>query len=116
MAALLAFIGRTAFRRRWYLLAMWIGILVALGIAAAEAPAAPSDGFTMPGTESQQAATVAGEHFAGGSGGASAQLVFVDRAGHVTSAADKSAIEKAVSAAAAGPQVASVAVFSRRAR
>jgi RND superfamily putative drug exporter len=111
MATFLAFIGRTAFRRRWYLLAMWIGILVALGVAAAKAPAAPSDAFTMPGTESQQAATVVGEHFpSGGASGATAQLVFVERGGgRVTSGADKAAIEKAVSAAAAGPQVASVA-------
>ncbi|MBR7825704.1 MMPL family transporter [Actinospica sp. MGRD01-02] len=111
MAALLAFIGRAAFRRRWYVVAMWLGVLVAVGLAAAKAPAAPSDSFTMPGTESQQAATVVGEHFpGGGSGGASAQLVFVDRAGgQVAAGADRAAIEKAVAAAAAGPQVASVA-------
>ena len=111
MATFLAFLGRAAFRRRWYVVAMWLGILIAVGIAAAKAPAAPSDSFSMPGTESQQAATVIAAHYPGsGSGGASAQLVFVaSDGGKVTSGADKAAIEKAVHAAAAGPQVASVA-------
>ena len=110
MAAFLALVGRAAFRRRWYVLAMWIGVLVAVGIAAAKAPAAPNDAFTMPGTESQHAATVIGQNLPGtGSGGASAQLVFVDRTGEkVTTGADKAAIEKAVATASAGPQVASV--------
>ena len=113
MAAFLAFLGRAAFRRRWYVVAMWLGILIAVGIAAAKAPAAAGDSFSMPGTESQQAATVVATHYgsgAGGSGGASAQLVFVaSDGGKVTAGADRAAIEKAVAAAAAGPQVASVA-------
>ena len=110
MATFLAWIGRAAFRRRWFVVAAWIGILIAVGVAAAKAPAAPSDSFSMPGTESQAAATVVSEHFPkSGSGGANAQLVFVARDGKVTASADKAAIEKAVAAAAAGPQVASVA-------
>jgi len=111
MAAFLALLGRTAFRRRWYVLALWIGVLGAVGFAAVKAPAASSDAFTMPGTESQQAATLIGEHFtSSGSGGATAQLVFVTPSGEkLTSAADKAAIEKAVAAAAHGPQVANVA-------
>jgi RND superfamily putative drug exporter len=109
MAAFLAFLGRTAFKRRWYVVALWFGILTAVGIAAAKAPAAPSDSFTMPGTESQQAATVISEHFPhSGSAGDTAQLVFVAPSGEkVTAAANKAVIEKAVSQAAAGPEVAS---------
>jgi RND superfamily putative drug exporter len=108
MAAFLARLGRTAFRRRWYVLALWIGVLGAVGFAAVKAPAAPSDSFTMPGTESQQAATLIGEHFGGGSSGTTAQLVFVAPSGQkVTAAAQKAAIDEAVAEAAAGPQVAS---------
>ena len=109
MAAFLAFLGRTAFRRRWYVVALWFGILTAVGIAAAKAPAAPSDAFSMPGTESQQAATVISEHFPkSGSTGDVAQLVFVASSGEkVTAAANKAVIEKAVAQAAAGPEVAS---------
>jgi len=109
MARFLALLGRTAFRRRWYVLALWIGVLGAVGFAAAKAPAAPSDSFSMPGTESQQAATLIGEHFtSNGSSGAIAQIVFVAPSGEkVTAAAEKAAIEKSVAEAAAGPQVAS---------
>ena len=109
MAAFLAFLGRTAFRRRWYVVALWFGILTAVGIAAAKAPAAPSDSFSMPGTESQQAATVISEHFPkSGSTGDVAQLVFVAPSGEkVTAAANKAVIDKAVAQAAAGPEVAS---------
>ncbi|HTJ67615.1 MAG TPA: MMPL family transporter [Actinospica sp.] len=109
MAAFLAFLGRTAFRRRWYVVALWFGILTAVGIAAAKAPAAPSDSFTMPGTESQQAATVISEHYqSAGSTGDVAQLVFVAPSGQkVTVAEYKAIIEKSVAEAAAGPEVAS---------
>jgi RND superfamily putative drug exporter len=108
MAAFLAFLGRTAFRRRWYVVALWFGILTAVGVAAAKAPAAPSDSFTMPGTESQQAATVIAEHYkSAGSTGDVAQLVFVAPSGEkVTEARYKAVVEKSVAAAAAGPEVA----------
>jgi RND superfamily putative drug exporter len=108
MAAFLAFLGRTAFRRRWYVVALWFGILTAVGVAAAKAPAAPSDSFTMPGTESQQAATVIAEHYkSAGSTGDVAQLVFVAPSGEkVTAARYKAVVEKSVAAAAAGPEVA----------
>ena len=110
MAAFLALLGRTAFRRRWYVLILWVGVIGAVGFAAVKAPAAPSDSFSMPGTESQQATTLIGEHFPhSGSTGTSAQLVFVaPDHGKVTSAADRAAIEEAVATAAAGPQVANV--------
>ena len=110
MAAFLALLGRTAFRRRWYVLFLWIGVVGAVGFAAVKAPAAPSDSFSMPGTESQQATTLITEHFpSSGSNGTSAQLVFVaPDHGKVTGPADKAAIEKAVATAAAGPQVANV--------
>lgn len=110
MAALLARIGRTAFRRRWYVVALWIGVLFAVLFAAAKAPAAPSDSYTMPGTESQAASTLISQHFSAGTAdGASAQLVFVAPDGQkVTAAQDKAAIEKVVAETATGPQIASV--------
>jgi RND superfamily putative drug exporter len=110
MAGFLALLGRTAFRRRWYVVALWIGVLGAVGFAAVKAPAAPADSFSMPGTESQQATMLIGEHFPhSGSNGTSAQLVFVAPSGEkVTSTVDKATIEKAVATAAKGPQVANV--------
>ena len=110
MAAFLALLGRTAFRRKWYVLILWVGVIGAIGFAAVKAPAAPADSFSMPGTESQAANNLITEHFAkSGTNGTSAQLVFVAPSGEkVTSAADRAAIEKAVATAAAGPQVANV--------
>ena len=55
MANFLYRLGRLAFRRRWYVAVMWVAVLGAVGFGAATAPAAPDDGFTMPGIESQRA-------------------------------------------------------------
>jgi len=76
MATFLAWIGRAAFLRRWFAVAAWIGILIAIG-----------------------------EHFPGsGSGGASAQLVFVAQNGETVNAApERAAIEKAFGPGFNGP-------------
>ena len=110
MAAFLYRVGRMAFRRRWYVALMWVGILAVVGFGAARAPAAPNAGFSIPGTESQQASDLIQQRFPGASAtGAIAQIVFVAPHGQqVTAAGDRSAIEQAVAGVADGPQVASV--------
>jgi RND superfamily putative drug exporter len=109
MATMLYRLGRSAFRWRWLVVALWIGVLAAVGIGASRAHLGSDSGLAMPGTESQQAADLMKSRFAGASGGAAtAQLVFVAPGGqNVTATEDKAAIERIVAEVGAGPQVAS---------
>jgi hypothetical protein len=111
VATLLYRVGRMAFRRRWYVALMWVGVLAAVGFGAAKAPAAADDGFSIPGTESQQASDLMQQHFPGTTAtGAYARIVFVAPSGHkITASGSEAAVEKAVAEVAAGPQVAGAA-------
>ncbi len=111
MATLLYRLGRGAFRWRWLVVVLWIGVLAGVGTGASRAHLGSDSGLAMPGTESQQASDLMKSRFGGASGGgAVAQLVFVAPGGQqVTATADKVAIERIVAEVAAGPQVASAA-------
>ncbi|MET7489698.1 MMPL family transporter [Streptomyces sp. NPDC005538] len=109
MATLLYHLGRVAFRWRWFVTLLWVAVLGAVGFAAAKAPAAPDDGFTMPGIESQKAFDLLEQRFPGtAADGASARIVFVAPNGEkVTATENRAAIEKLVTEAGDGSQVAS---------
>ncbi|MDV9172100.1 MMPL family transporter [Streptomyces sp. W16] len=109
MATLLYHLGRTAFRWRWFVTLLWVAVLGAVGFAATKAPAAPDDGFTMPGIESQKAFDLLEQRFPGtAADGANARIVFVAPNGEkVTATENRAAIEKLVTEAADGSQVAS---------
>ncbi|MCK9930288.1 MMPL family transporter [Frankia sp. Mgl5] len=111
MATFLYRLGRLSFRRRRYVLLLWVGVLVAVGFGAARAPAAPDDAFSMPGTESQRAFDLLDERFPGtGADGAVARIVFVAPPGQtLTTPENHAAVERVVAAAAASPQVAGTA-------
>ncbi|WP_329061515.1 MMPL family transporter [Streptomyces sp. NBC_01429] len=108
MATFLYHVGRVAFRWRWLVTFLWVAVLGAVGFAAMRAPAAPDDGFAMPGIESQKAFDLLDERFPGtGADGASARIVFIAPSGEkVTAAGNKAVIEDLVDEAAEGPQVA----------
>ncbi|MET9830371.1 MMPL family transporter [Streptomyces sp. NPDC006385] len=111
MATFLYNLGRAAFRWRKLVTLAWIAIMVAVGLAAAKAPAAPDDGFAMPGIESQKALDLLEERFPdSGADGATARVVFVAPNGDkVTASENKKTIEAFVHEAADGSQIASVA-------
>ncbi|MEU2732829.1 MMPL family transporter [Streptomyces griseoviridis] len=111
MATLLFHVGRIAFRRRWLVTLLWVAVLGAVGFAAVKAPAAPDDGFAMPGIESQKAFDLLDQRFPGsGADGASARIVFIAPGGEkVTAAGNRATIEHLVTEAAEGPQVTGVA-------
>jgi RND superfamily putative drug exporter len=111
MATLLYHLGRVAFRWRWFVTLLWVAVLGAVGFAAAKAPAAPDDGFTMPGIESQKAFDLLEQRFPGtAADGANARIVFVAPNGEKVTATDnRAAIEKLVTEAADGSQVAAAA-------
>ncbi|MFD8968998.1 MMPL family transporter [Streptomyces sp. NPDC059568] len=108
MATFLYRLGHLAFRKRRWVALMWVAILAATAFAAVKAPAAPDDGFAMPGTESQKAFDLLDQRFpAGNSEGADARLVFVAPDGQkITATRYKEAIDEAVTAVADGGQVA----------
>ncbi|MFC8824236.1 MMPL family transporter [Streptomyces sp. NPDC057137] len=108
MATFLYRLGHLAFRRRRWVALIWVAILAATAFAAVKAPAAPDDGFAMPGTESQNAFDLLDQRFpAGNSEGADARLVFVAPDGQkITATPYKESVDEAVTAVADGGQVA----------
>ncbi|MFD7471434.1 MMPL family transporter [Streptomyces sp. NPDC059837] len=109
MATFLYRLGRTAFRRRWYVALIWVAVLAAVGFGAAKAPATADDSNSMPGIESQKAFDLMEQRFPGTTAdGANARIVFVAPDGQKITAADnKKTIDKLVHLAADGSQVAS---------
>ncbi|MGW0958321.1 MMPL family transporter [Streptomyces gelaticus] len=107
MATFLYRLGRISFRRRRLVALLWAVVLAACAFAAAKAPAAAEDGFSMPGTESQKAFDLLDQRFPGGnSNTADARIVLVAPEGQkVTAGPNKAAIEKIVADVAGGDQV-----------
>ncbi|MFI5487352.1 MMPL family transporter [Micromonospora echinaurantiaca] len=68
MATLLYRLGRGSMRRRRLVAAIWLVVLVGLGLAAATLRGPIGDNFTMPGTESQRALDLLAEQFPEASG------------------------------------------------
>ncbi|MFI0937898.1 MMPL family transporter [Streptomyces sp. NPDC021020] len=110
MATYLYKLGRFAFRRRRYVVLVWVALLALAGVGAATAPSAPSDNFTVPGTEAQKAFDLLHERFPGtNADGASARMVFQAPGGQkVTAGPAKEAVEKAVTELRHMPQQATV--------
>ncbi|BCL25884.1 MMPL family transporter [Streptomyces aurantiacus] len=108
MASLLYRLGRLSFRKRRYVALAWVVLLVACAFAAIMAPAAEEDGFSMPGTESQQAFDLLDARFPGGNAeGADARIVFAAPDGQrVTAGDNRAAVEKVVAEVGDGTQVA----------
>ncbi|WP_242613197.1 MMPL family transporter [Herbihabitans rhizosphaerae] len=107
-----------AFRRRWYVVAIWLAVLGAIGFASTTASALPDDSGSRPDIEAQAAFELVQQRFPGDAGGdrASAKIVFVAPAGErVTDPDNRAAIERLVGEASRGSQVA-VAVNPFQAR
>ncbi|MEV6813001.1 MMPL family transporter [Micromonospora sp. NPDC051296] len=68
MATLLYRLGRGSMRRRRLVAAIWLVVLVGLGLAAATLRGPTASNFTMPGTESQQALDLLDEQFPAAAG------------------------------------------------
>ncbi|MEU9189731.1 MMPL family transporter [Streptomyces sp. NPDC048484] len=110
MATFLYQLGQRAFRRRRWVALMWVAVLAVVGIGALSAAEAPDDSSSMPGIESQKAFDLINEQFPGSeANGASARIVFVAPDGQkITAAGHRSAVDRFLTEAADGPQVADV--------
>ncbi|MBB5936934.1 MMPL family transporter [Streptomyces zagrosensis] len=111
MATFLYRLGRGAFRRRGWVIVVWLGVLAAVVVGAAQASGPSDEEFSMPGIESQKAFDLMEERFPGAAAdGATAQVVFVAPDGQKATAGDlRKAVEDAVGSLGSGPQVANVA-------
>ncbi|MFJ8622449.1 MMPL family transporter [Kitasatospora sp. NPDC093550] len=107
MATFLYRLGRWAFVRRRLVTLLWVAVLAVGGVLAAKAPAAPDDGFAMPGTEAQKAFDLMNERFPGGhADGAAARLVFVAPSGQkITAEPHRQAVQRTVDELAHAEQV-----------
>ncbi|MFC9685049.1 MMPL family transporter [Streptomyces sp. NPDC056948] len=110
MATFLYKLGRLAFRRRWLMVLLWVGVLCGAGFAASAAPAPPADTFSMPGTESQKAFDLLERKFPDArADGASARVVVRASEGtKISDPAQKAHVAALVAELRKSPQVASV--------
>ncbi|MEV5985795.1 MMPL family transporter [Streptomyces sp. NPDC052051] len=110
MATFLYRLGRLAFRRRHFVALIWVALLTLAGVGAANAPAAGSASFSIPGTEAQQAFDLLKERFPGMTpNGATARVVFKAPDGALVTAGDsKAVVEKTVKELRGGSEVVNV--------
>jgi RND superfamily putative drug exporter len=110
MATFLYRLGRFSFRRRGLVAVLWLALLAAAGVGAATLSGPTADGFTIPGTEAQQAIDQLAQKFPQASaGGATGRVVFAAPAGQkLTDATNKAAVQAVVAELKTAPQVAGV--------
>ncbi|MEU1603681.1 MMPL family transporter [Micromonospora matsumotoense] len=105
MATLLYRLGRASLRRRRLVVAVWLVVLVGLGIAAATLKGPTASNFTMPGTESQQALDLLAERFPAASGATGTIAVKAPADGQLTTPEGQAVVKGVVQEAATLPGV-----------
>ena len=107
MSVYLYRLARWCFHRRRIVLSAWLLVAIALVAVAQLSGGKTSNAFTIPGTESQQVASVLEAKLPAASG-ASTQVVFATSKADITSTADQKAIDRTIKQLAALPQVTTV--------
>ncbi|SCG52980.1 MMPL family transporter [Micromonospora coxensis] len=105
MATLLYRLGRASLRRRRLVVAVWLVVLVGLGVAAATLKGPTASNFTMPGTESQQALDLLAERFPAASGATGTIAVKAPAPGQLGTPEGQAVVGQVVQEAAALPGV-----------
>src|SRR5690348_6739240 len=109
MSRYLFALGRFSFRRRWLVLGTWLAVLIGVALAFVGFRGEPSDNFTIPGTESQQAVEQLQKRLPAFAG-AQTQITFAAPAGQaLTDPTVAPAIDRAVSSLTRIPEVAAAA-------
>ncbi|MDT0530033.1 MMPL family transporter [Micromonospora sp. DSM 115977] len=105
MATLLYRLGRGSMRRRRLVAAIWLVVLVGLGLAAATLRGPIADNFTMPGTESQRALDLLAEQFPAASGATGTIAVRAPADGALASPQGQAVVKELTQEAATLPGV-----------
>lgn len=105
MATLLYRLGRGSLRRRRLVVALWLVLLVGLGLTAAFFRGPTSSDFTMRGTESQQALDLLAEEFPAASGATGTIAVKAPAAGQLATGAGQAVVREVVQEASKLPGV-----------
>ncbi|MBO4206713.1 MMPL family transporter [Micromonospora echinofusca] len=105
MATLLYRLGRASFRRRGLVVAVWLVVLVGLGLSALAFKGPTASNFTMPGTESQRALDTLAEKFPQASGATGTITVAAPPGGTLAAGAPREALNGLVQEANALPGV-----------
>ncbi|HEU5149793.1 MAG TPA: MMPL family transporter [Iamia sp.] len=109
MSKILYRLGHWSVRRRRWVLAAWLVLLIGAGALSTGLGGTTSDSFTIPGTESQKAMDLLEERFPEQSG-SSARLVFASEDDTpLTDPAKQAAVQAVLAEAADGPEVVGVA-------
>ncbi|MEV4198970.1 MMPL family transporter [Micromonospora globbae] len=105
MATLLYRLGRGSLRRRRLVVAVWLVVLVGLGLAAAFLRGPTASNFTMPGTESQRALDLLSEQFPAASGATGTIAVKAPADGQLATPEGQAVVKEIVQEAATVPGV-----------
>jgi uncharacterized membrane protein YdfJ with MMPL/SSD domain len=105
-AGVLYRLGRLCANRAIVVLAVWLGLVVAVQLVVARVGAETSNDLSLPGTESQQATDLLASRFPPQQNGSS-PIVFHVTKGKITDSANKQAVESAYKALSKAPHVAS---------
>ncbi|MFI9640839.1 MMPL family transporter [Micromonospora sp. NPDC051925] len=105
MATLLYRLGRASLHRRRLVVAVWLVVLVGLGIAAATLKGPTASNFTMPGTESQQALDLLADRFPAASGATGTIAVKAPADGQLTTPEGQTVVKGIVQEAGTLPGV-----------
>ena len=107
MSVALYRLARWCYQRRVLVLVVWLVAVAGIVTLALVSGGKTTDSLTIPGTESQQLASLL-EKKLPAAAGASTQVVFGVKSGEVTDASNRQAIENAVANLATVPQLAGV--------
>ncbi|MEV0153210.1 MMPL family transporter [Micromonospora sp. NPDC050686] len=105
MATLLYRLGRASLRRRRLVVAVWLVVLVGLGLAAATLRGPTASNFTMPGTESQRALDLLADRFPAASGATGTIAVKAPQEGQLLSPEGQAVVKQVTQEAATLPGV-----------
>src|SRR5437868_2204105 len=105
MATLLYRLGRSSFRHRRLVLALWIAAVAVLGASAAAFNGPTSSNFSMPGTESQRALDALAEQFPQAAGATGTIVVAAPQGQALSSPGNMAAVQALTKEAASLPGV-----------
>ena len=105
MTRLLFHVGQLSVRRRWIVVAIWLGIFAALAVWARSVGPDVNDNLTLPGSDSQAATDLLESRFPSQANGTNPVVLRAPSGGKITDSKYKQPIEDTLSALKKDPDV-----------